>query len=257
MQKTGYTIEHLFLVIQKTPLHLIFLAPCLSWALDTGILSVNNRFSEDLASAEPALTAALDNMQTSYAAADPASNISCVEIDYSNSQTPIASIVYGFVQNTSSSDPGCYYNKFQTVGNDNFGMFVLEVTFKTQAQTSSLSSTLAGKSLLFLPYGKDNSSLVPQFITTSNANSTNRILDFACVNKKARCSNGSQNQHSSAGCSSSSKQTVNQGTRAGVIHSQANSINLFHQAPESAFYSCSQANASTDMLCEMSATSCP
>ena len=237
-----------------------------SSALEPGGEMAIDTFNKQLALAEPLLATSLSNLQSSYTAANDPSSMTCTELDLSDNTStnptdgshPVAKIVAGYVQNTSSSGQGCYINKFQTVGNDNVGMFVVEVSFKTTDSTNSISPMLSGKSILFIATGQTSTGgdiLLIQSAPGSSSNIKNtysNITDFTCFLKTQRCGIGSGNS-----CGTSDLQNISSNSpRPGILTLDSQDLNLFKLTRSPSFFMCGSSTNEYNRICEIPNNDC-
>ena len=152
--------------------------------------------------------------------------------DLANSDSPIANIHYGFVSSYTELLSGTQNPTHIAAGDDNTGMFTIEVTFKSASQMPSIHPSLAGKTVLFVAYGD-----APDFkiiYTTGSTSGSGNLADaaqmssikgFLCFLKTKRCTSANGSIGPARSCASYS--SINAGVAPGTISSGTNYVNLF------------------------------
>ena len=164
--------------------------------------------------------------------------------DKSQKQNPIATIKYGYVDNSNDAF-------HVTTGGDNVGMYIMEVTFKTNAQMTDIHPSLNGKTVLFVAHGPGP--LTKTIYTSSNTAGTANLVDydsmskiggFMCFLKANRCTSSTGSMPVKT-CDATAE--VNGGETPGFLVSQSQAINLFYYV-SGPFALCADQNAVKDSM---------
>ena len=163
--------------------HLLFIIMhCLSYATVTQLDVEKRRLYSDLRDSQQLVDSALESLIANYKThiGDLSNTIIYYDTSYL-ATNPVYSIQMGWIDAASN---------WHTADTSDEGKLALEVTFKTHAQLSSISPTLAGKSLIFFVYNRDNPPVAIQKVSGLVDSSMISVGGYYCLNKVTRTVSG-------------------------------------------------------------------